>query len=158
MTTRNEVDAFLSLKTLALAGASRSGRKFGNTILKHLVDKGYELHPIHPQASTLEGIPACPSLAALPTPVEGLVLVVPPAATERLVREALDQGIRSIWMQQGSESPEAIRFCAEHGMAVIHGECILMFAEPAGAIHRFHRWVNGKLGKLPPPAAAGSAQ
>jgi len=31
---------------------------------------------------------------------------------------------------------------------VIHGECILMFARPAG-IHWFHRWLWGVLGRLP---------
>ena len=149
MTTRNEVDAFLASKTLALAGASRKGGKFGNTILKDLLRKGYQVYPVHPDAATLEGVQAYPSLAALPVPVEGLVLVVPPAQTEALVREAFDQGIRAVWMQQGAESPEAIRFCAEHGMSAVHGECLLMFAEPARAVHRVHRWVRGKLGRLP---------
>lgn len=30
----------------------------------------------------------------------------------------------------------------------VHGECILMFADPKG-IHRFHHWLRGLLGKLP---------
>jgi uncharacterized protein len=152
MTNRADVDAFLALKTLALAGASRGGRKFGNTILKDLLGKGRDVLPVHPHAELLDGVPTFPSLAALPRPVEGLVLVVPPPETERLVREAHAQGIRFIWMQQGSEAPGAIRFCEEHGMTVIHGECILMFEEPAGAIHRVHRWVKGKLGRLPKAA------
>ena len=33
--------------------------------------------------------------------------------------------------------------------SVVHGECLLMFAEPAGLIHRAHRWVWGAIGKLP---------
>ena len=34
-------------------------------------------------------------------------------------------------------------------MSVIAGECILMFAEPAGFGHRAHRWVKGVFGQLP---------
>jgi hypothetical protein len=30
----------------------------------------------------------------------------------------------------------------------VHGECILMFAQPS-SFHRLHRWVWGLLGKLP---------
>ena len=73
---------------------------------------------------------------------------MPPVQTEKLVREARDAGIARIWMQQGAESAEAIRFCDESGIDVVHGQCIMMFAEPAG-IHKFHRWLNGIFGKLP---------
>jgi len=34
------------------------------------------------------------------------------------------------------------------GMDVVSGECILMFARPAG-FHKAHRWVSGLLGRLP---------
>ncbi len=77
------------------------------------------------------------------------MLVVPPAETEKVVHEAAEVGIRRVWMQQGAESGVAIRFCEEHGIDVVHGECILMFAEPAEFYHRMHRWVWGLLGKLP---------
>jgi predicted CoA-binding protein len=65
------------------------------------------------------------------------------------VRDAAAAGIRRVWMQQGAESEAAIRFCAENGISAVHGECILMFAEPAAFYHRMHRWVWGLLGKLP---------
>jgi predicted CoA-binding protein len=62
---------------------------------------------------------------------------------------AADAGIKKLWLQQGAESDEAIRICGEHGIDVLHGECILMFAEPTALIHRLHRWINGALRKLP---------
>ena len=149
MNTRAEIDAFLAHRVIALAGASRKGGKFGNVILRDLRDKGYELHPVHPDAPELEGLPCVPSLAALPAGVEGLLLVVPPAVTEHLVQEAHAAGIRSIWMQQGAASEAARRFCADHGMSVVHGECILLFSEPGSWIHGAHRWARGVFGTLP---------
>jgi predicted CoA-binding protein len=149
MNTRQEIDAFLAHRVIALAGASRKGGKFGNVILRDLRDKGYQLHPVHPEATTLEGLPCVPTLAALPAGVEGLLLVVPPAVTERLVQEAHAVGIKSIWMQQGAASEAAVRFCVDHGMAVVHGECILMFSEPSGWIHGLHRWGRAVFGTLP---------
>ncbi|NOY06371.1 MAG: CoA-binding protein, partial [Chlorobi bacterium] len=62
---------------------------------------------------------------------------------------AAENGIRRIWMQQGAESEEAIRFCEEHGINVVHGECIMMFMEDPAFMHRAHRWVWKLLGKLP---------
>ena len=110
---------------------------------------GYTLYPIHPQAETIEGERCFPNLGALPEPVDGVLVVVPPAQTEQVVRDAAAAGIRRVWMQQGAESPAAIQFCKENGINAVHGECILMFAEPAAWFHRAHRWVWKLLGKLP---------
>ena len=77
------------------------------------------------------------------------MIVVPPAQTEAVVRAAAEAGIKRVWMQQGSQSPEAIRFCEEHGISVVRRECILMFTEPVTSIHRVHRGLWRLLGKLP---------
>ena len=61
----------------------------------------------------------------------------------------MNLGVKNIWMQQGSESENAIEFCNKNEINVIHGECILMFAEPVKSIHSFHRWVNKLIGKYP---------
>lgn len=147
MTHRQEVDAFLAEHTLALVGASRSGRKFGNTLYKTLTAKGYEILLVHPEVKAIGGVPCVASLGALPKAVGGLVLVVPPEKAEGVVAEAAEAGIRRIWMQQGAASPAAIRLCEEKGITVVHGACLLMFASPTG-IHGFHRWLWRVLRKL----------
>jgi predicted CoA-binding protein len=149
MSIKVDVDDFLAQKTIAVIGVSRGGKKFGNTVLKELQEKGYRVFPINPQADVIDGERCYPNLAALPETPDGVVTVVPPAATEEVVKQARAAGIRRVWMQQGSESEAAIRYCRENGMTVIDGECILMFAEPAAFYHRFHRWIWKVLGKLP---------
>jgi predicted CoA-binding protein len=149
MTLRTAVSDFLAQKSLALAGASRSGQGFGNVVLKELRSKGYEVILIHPEASEIQGIPCYSSLRQVGEKVGGLVVVVPPEQTEKLVEEAAQAGISRIWMQQGAESPAAVAACEKHGIQAIHGECILMFAEPTAFVHKCHRWVWGLLGKLP---------
>jgi len=148
MTQRHAVEAFLAEKTLALVGASRSGRKFGNTLLNTLTARGYEVLLVHPAVDAIAGVPCVSSIGALPRSVGGLVLVVAPEKTKGLVAEAAEAGIRRIWMQQGSASPEAIRLCEEKGITLVHGECLLMFTSPTG-VHALHRWLWGVLGKLP---------
>jgi predicted CoA-binding protein len=76
-------------------------------------------------------------------------VVVPPDQTEKVVREAHEAGINRVWMQQGAESQAAIQYGEENGMSVIHGRCILMFAQPMKFFHKPHRWVMGLLGQLP---------
>jgi len=148
MTNQASVDAFLAQTTLAIAGVSRSGKGFGNAVLKDLAGKGYEILPVHPEAEEVGGVRCSPSIAELSKKVGGLILVVPPQQSEKLVREAKEAGIDRVWMQQGAESTEAIRFCADNGIDAVHGECIMMFAQPTG-LHRVHRWLWGVFGKLP---------
>jgi hypothetical protein len=98
---------------------------------------------------TCDGDRCYPSLTALPERPGAAVIVVPPAQTEAVVRDAAAAGIKQVWMQQGAESPAAIQFCQENGISEVHGECILMFASGRSFPHIAHRWVWGLLGKLP---------
>ena len=148
MVDQSTIESFLAERKLALAGVSSSANKFGNAVFKELSSKGYELFLVHPSAKEINGVTCYGSLAELPDDVGGLINVVPPVQTEKLVQEAHATGIKKVWMQQGSDSPEAIKFCKEHAMEVVHGECILMFAQPQG-LHKFHHWLWGLFGKLP---------
>ena len=130
MTTRASIDDFLKQRTIAVVGASRDKRKFGNVLLRELKAKGYAAIPINPHSDTIEEERCYPSLKAIPVKVDGVAVVVPPHEAEHIVREAADAGISRVWLQQGAESKEAVRFCEEHGMSVIHGECMLMYAPP----------------------------
>ena len=149
MSAKADVDDFLAQKTIAVVGVSRDTKKFGNAVWKDLKKKGYRAFAVNPHAESIDGEPCHPDLSALPERPDGVITVVVPAATEEVVRQAKAAGIRRVWMQQGSESEAAIRFCRENDMTVIDGECILMFAEPTAFYHRFHRWVWKVLGKLP---------
>lgn len=128
MPPHEAIEEFLAQETLALAGVSRSGAGYGNRVLRDLTAKGYRVFPVHPQARELAGHTAYPSLADLPEPVGGLVLVVPPAQSEELVRQAAVVGIPRVWMQPGAESPEAIATCHRHGISVIHHRCIMVLS------------------------------
>jgi predicted CoA-binding protein len=142
------IDKFVSQPALALIGVSRSGQKFGNFAYRALVSKGYRVYPIHPSAGSIRGVRCYSNFADLPEPVEAAVVVVPPAQAVRVVRDAASAGIRLVWLQQGSESPEVLHECRESGLDVISGECVLMFAHPS-SYHKVHRWVWGLLDKLP---------
>ncbi len=149
MTKREMIDDFLAQRKLALVGMSRGGRKFGNAVYKELSSKGYEIFPVHPQADLIDGRRCWPDLRSLPPDVGGLIIVVPPAQTVKMVAEAKDAGIHRVWMQQGSQSTAAVAFCEENGLSVIQRECILMHAEPVVSVHRVHRWLWRLFGMSP---------
>ena len=149
MSTQSTIDEILSQKTIAVAGVSRGGRGFGVAVYRHLRGCGYTVFGLNRSAGAIDGDQLYPSLRALPEKPDVVVTVVPPAETAALVREASDLGVTRIWMQQGSESDEAVAWCREHGVGVVHGECIMMFAVPVKGLHRVHRWVNKITGRMP---------
>jgi len=152
MTQFEAISDFLAQRTLAVVGVSRNHRKFGYSVYQALKGKGYRVLPVNPHAETIAGEQVYKSLESLPQKVDGVVVVVSPLHAQQVVREAFEAGIRRVWMQQGSESSGAVRYCEEQGMSVVYGKCILMFTEPVTSFHKIHRWVWKITGKLPKQA------
>lgn len=144
---------FLSARRVAVAGVSRSGSQPANAVLRRLRESGRDVVAINPHAPELEGAKCYPDLAAVPDAVDGLVIVVPPAAAESLVRQAAARGITRIWFHrsfgEGSVSAAALRACADLGLHPIVGGCPLMFCPPVDVAHRCMRWLLTRRGRIP---------
>jgi uncharacterized protein len=149
MTSKKLVEEFLAQEKIAVVGVSRKKTKFGNAIYKELKQKGYIVFPINPNMNDFEGDTCYPDLLSLPEKVDAVVINVPPFQTEKVVRETKEAGINKVWLQQGSQSEVAIKYCEENNIDYVSNECILMFAQPSAFVHRAHKWVWNVLGKLP---------
>jgi predicted CoA-binding protein len=68
--------------------------------------------------------------------------------TESVVRQAIENGMDNIWIQQTSETSAAIELAQTNKVNVIHHQCIFMFTQPTG-IHKFHRTIKRVFGSLP---------
>lgn len=119
------IDEFLIQEKIAVVGASSDSNKVGNKVFRKLLSRGFTVYPVNPFATSVEGVTSYPSLKDLPEKVDGIVLVVPPSVTDKIVQEALDLGIERIWMQPGAESEEAVKVCQEKGICYIARECIM---------------------------------
>ena len=140
---------FVSLKNIAVIGVSSSGKGIGFSVYQHLKDNDYKVYPINKNGGTIDAETLYKSINDIKAQIDGVVTVVPPDETEKVVSEISDLGIKYIWMQQGSESKNAIEFCNKNDIQVVYGECILMFAEPVTSFHRFHRGISKLFGKYP---------
>jgi hypothetical protein len=120
------IERFLQGKKIALVGASNKPEKWGYRILKALQAKGYQVFPIHPTIDSIEGTKVFRSLRDLPERPDGVNVVVPPSATEEVVRLCKELALPLVWMQPGAESDDAIEFCDKNAMECIHHKCILV--------------------------------
>jgi predicted CoA-binding protein len=143
------IDAFLSSRKLAIAGVSRTPKKFGFEVFKTLREKGFEIFPINPAADQIDGIPCFKNISSLPVNIHHLLILTKKDQTKEVVKEALAKGIDNIWIQQGSSTPEAIELTRGHRINLITGECILMHADPVTGIHKFHRTLRRIFGFMP---------
>ena len=109
--------------------------------------RGYEVVPVHPEATEVDGRRAFPGVGAIEPAVEAALLLVPPAQAEAVVRDCLDAGVRRVWFHRGggkgSASPEALALCAARGVTPVQGLCPMMVLPGASWPHRLHGWFRG---------------
>jgi hypothetical protein len=110
----------------AVVGASRDLEKYGHQVYKDLKGAGYKVYPVNPNAKEILGDKCYPDLKDLPTKPDVVNVVVPPKVTEKTVKTCKMLGITKVWMQPGSESEKAIKFCHENGIDVVYGTCVMV--------------------------------
>ena len=120
------IDEFIKQKKFAVVGATDNPQKYGHQIVKNLKDRGYEVYPINPRLKEVEGLVCYPALDGLPVKPDVVDFVVPPPATEEILKQCTELGLDRIWLQPGSESEAALSYCREHNMKVVHDVCVMM--------------------------------
>jgi uncharacterized protein len=138
---RPGIESFLEQQRIAVVGVSRK-KGFGNLALRTLRARGWDVVPVSAAADAVEGERCYHAVADIPERPGAVLAVVPPAQADRVVDDCLAAGVRHLWFQQGSGSPEAVRRAETAGIDVVDGACVLMYAKPAG-IHRLHRFLAG---------------
>lgn len=149
MATLTQIQSFLAPKKMIIAGASRNPKKFGGQVFNELLKKGFSLYPLHPEAEQIQGITCYKSLDDIPEMPEYLYIVTPKKETYAIVEQAVNHGIRNIWIQQQSDTKEAVELARRHNAELITGHCMFMYAEPVGSIHGFHRFLSRLFGAYP---------
>lgn len=127
MSNSQQIAEFLSGEPFAVVGASVDRDKYGNKVLRCFQQQSRDVVPVNPNAQVVEGLPAVARLSDCRPIPHAVSIITPPEITEGIVREAIEIGIRHIWMQPGAESPTAIRDCEAAGCNVIFGgPCVLV--------------------------------
>jgi len=124
----NPIERLLEQKVWAVVGVSRDPNKFGYKVYKKLLDKGYTVYAINPNMTELDGRKVYASLKDLPEVPQVVNFVVPPSVTKRAVEEAIELGVRFLWMQPGSADMTAVKSAEKAGLTVVKNQCVLRLA------------------------------
>lgn len=110
----------------AVVGASNNTEKYGYRVFNDLLQSGYKVVPINLHEKEILGEKVYPNLSDVDQQVNVAVFVVPPAATEKVLNEVKELGIKYVWMQPGSESDKAVEFCEANNIECVYNSCIML--------------------------------
>jgi predicted CoA-binding protein len=123
----------MAQKTVAVVGASADRSKYGNKAVRAFREAGWTVFPVHPTLKEIEGLPAYPSLDAVPvTELDQISFYVPPQVGIQLLDQVARNRARTLWLNPGSESPQLLERASELGLSVIQACSILGVGEFPG--------------------------
>jgi len=121
---------FIARRTWAVVGATQDVSKYGYKIFRDLRGAGYHVYGINPKGGKIDDQPLYETLDALKDKVnlKELVvdIVVPPPVTEKIVQTCKELGIKRIWMQPGSQSETAIKYCQDNNLDCVYDACAMI--------------------------------
>ncbi len=121
------INSFLDKNNVyAVVGASRDATKYGSRVYADLKQAGYKVYPLNPSAEEILGDKCYPALEKLPTKPDIVNIVVPPNIAEEIIKQCKNLGITKVWLQPGSESAAAIKFCQENNLKFVSGACVML--------------------------------
>jgi len=137
-------DALFRPAAIAVAGVSSKTSGQGNKFIQRLRAAGYSgaIYPIHPTETRLEGLPAYPSLADTPEPVDYAFIAIPAEAVPPLLASARNRVRYAQVMSSGfgeggrgaalrESLAQAVR---QGGMRLLGPNCMGIYS-PAGRVN-----------------------
>src|SRR5690606_4560127 len=85
-------------RSVAVVGASERAGTIGAALLANLRAAGFTgtIHPVHPTAASIQGLPVHSRVDAIGTPVDLAIIAVPAPAVESAVEDCARAGVRSV--------------------------------------------------------------
>ena len=154
------LDSLFNPKSIAVYGASAAdSRKLGNTLLKNAANGSGEVIAVHPEAETIDGIPA---VARLDRPIDLALISVPDKRVEAAVADAAAAGtgtaivLSSGFGETGAEGravqDRLVAIAKSAGMRLVGPNCMGVVSHLGG-----DRWLNGSYFRPRPAACPSSA-
>ena len=111
-------------KTIAVYGCSPKADRTSHQITAFLIEAGYEVYPVHPQAESILGRKCYAKLADIPVHIDIVDVFRKAEFTEAVAKQAVEIGAGAFWLQLGIINEESYRIAKEGGVTPIMDRCI----------------------------------
>lgn len=119
-------------KKVAVIGASSHRYKFGNKAVRAFREQGYDVYPVNPHEDAVEGIKTFASVLDVPGMLDMATFYVPPAVGLEIIGQVAEKGVKEVWLNPGSESPELIAKARSLGIEPIVACSVMAIGEQPG--------------------------
>jgi predicted CoA-binding protein len=110
---------------VAVVGASPNPERPSNQVAGYLIENGYRVIPVNPNAGEILGEKCYPDLTSIPEKVEVVDIFRRSEDVMPIIDEAIKIGARAVWMQEGVINEEAAAKARDAGLLVVMDKCML---------------------------------
>lgn len=115
----------MSSKVVAVVGISNKPERASYGVSKYLIEHNYEIYGVNPNAEGVHNRPSFKSLKEVPKAIDIVDVFRKPEAVPEIVEEAIQIGVKTIWLQEGVHHKEAEEKAIRAGIQVVSNRCIL---------------------------------
>jgi predicted CoA-binding protein len=125
-------------RTIAVVGLSADWFRPSYFAAKYMQEHGYRIIPVNPKYSEILGEKCYPDLRSIPEPVDMVDVFRKPADCVPIAREAIEIGVKSLWLQIGVINEEAKAIAEAAGLTVVMDRCVkIEYARLFGGLNWF---------------------
>ena len=106
-------------KTIAVVGLSDNPERDSHRVSKYMQSQGYRIIPVNPMIEETLGEKSYPDLKSVPEPIDMVDVFRRSELVDPVVDEAIEVGVKYIWMQDGVINHEAAARAAAAGIPVV---------------------------------------
>lgn len=106
-------------KTIAVVGLSDDPEHDSHRVASYLQSEGYRVIPVNPLIQESVGEKSYPDVKSVPGPIDMVNILQSPELVLQVVNEAIEAGVRYIWMHDGIIDHQAKQRAEAAGIPVI---------------------------------------
>ena len=106
-------------KTIAVVGLSDNPDRDSHRVSKYMQSQGYRIIPVNPMIEEVLGEKSYPDLKSVPEPIDMVDVFRRSELVPPVVDEAIEVGVKYIWLQDGVINEEAKAKAEAAGIPVV---------------------------------------
>jgi predicted CoA-binding protein len=111
-------------RRIAVVGASANPERDSYQVASYLIEQGYQVYPVNPNAKEILGRTSYPDLGSIKEGVEVVDIFRRSEEVLPIVEEAIRVGAKAVWMQKSVINEEAAARARDAGLMVVMDKCI----------------------------------
>ena len=120
-----QITDILSLRTVAVIGMSKHSSKAAQYVPKYLVDNGYDVTPVNPNAEKILNISCYDSVSEIEGSVDIIDIFRPSDKISSIIHDCIKKRPKVIWLQEGIHDFESEELARKAGILVVFNRCML---------------------------------